>query len=100
MLINISKNAWILLSRKPHELEVICINDGSTDNSRQIIQEYIDIDKRFKVIDKPNSGYGASMNQGLKAATGEYIAILESDDFFQPTALQDLYLQHPPIMLM
>ena len=80
-----------LISQTFTNFEVICINDGSTDNSRQIIQEYIDIDKRFKVIDKPNSGYGASMNQGLKAATGEYIAILESDDFFQPTALQDLY---------
>lgn len=80
-----------IVSQTFTNFEVICINDGSTDNSRQIIQEYIDIDKRFKVIDKSNSGYGASMNQGLKAAIGEYIAILESDDFFQPTALQDLY---------
>lgn len=46
--------------------EVICINDGSTDGSRQIIQEYLDKDERFTVIDKPNSGYGSSMNQGLK----------------------------------
>ena len=68
--------------------EVVCINDGSTDSSRQIIQEYLDADARFRVIDKPNSGYGASMNRGLVEATGKYIAILEPDDFFEPNALE------------
>lgn len=68
--------------------EAICINDGSTDGSRAIIQRYMDADKRFRVIDKPNSGYGASMNMGLANAVGEYIAILESDDFFEPNALE------------
>lgn len=69
------------------DFEAICINDGSTDGSRAIIQRYMDADKRFRVIDKPNSGYGASMNMGLANAVGEYIAILESDDFFEPNAL-------------
>lgn len=72
------------------DIEVICIDDGSTDNSRAIIEEYLD-DPRFRVIDKSNSGYGASMNQGLDAATGEYIGILESDDFFDKDALEVLY---------
>ena len=70
------------------DFEAICINDGSTDGSRAIIQRYMDADKRFRVIDKPNSGYGASMNMGLANAVGEYIAILESDDFFEPNALE------------
>jgi len=73
------------------DFEAICINDGSTDGSREIIQDYLDRDRRFRVIDKANSGYGASMNQGLAAAKGEYIAILESDDYFVSDALEILY---------
>lgn len=72
------------------DFEVICINDGSTDDSRSIIQRFLDADVRFSVIDKGNSGYGASMNRGLAAARGEYVAILESDDFFEPNALERL----------
>lgn len=73
------------------DIEIICINDGSTDSSRQIIQEFLDADPRFRVIDKPNSGYGASMNMGLDACRGEYVGILESDDFLDAEALQAMY---------
>lgn len=73
------------------DFEVLCINDGSTDGSHEIIQRYCDADKRFRCIDKPNSGYGASMNRGLREARGTWIAILESDDMFVPEALQLLY---------
>lgn len=69
-------------------IEVICINDGSTDSSLAIINEYVAADDRFKVIDKPNSGYGDSMNKGIEAASGKYIAILESDDFMELDALE------------
>lgn len=72
------------------DFEAICINDGSTDGTPDIIRSYMEHDSRFKMIDKPNSGYGASMNQGLEAATGEYIAILESDDFMEPDTLSSL----------
>lgn len=73
------------------DAEFICINDGSTDGSRDIIQRYLDSDSRFRLIDKENSGYGASMNRGLDEARGEYIAILESDDFMIPEGLNKLY---------
>ena len=69
-------------------IEIICINDGSTDLSPAIIREYMERDARFVMIDKANSGYGDSMNRGLDQARGEYVGILESDDFMAPDALR------------
>ncbi|QWT17568.1 glycosyltransferase [Collinsella sp. zg1085] len=76
-----------ILAQSYGDYEAICINDGSTDGSRAIVQRYLDADIRFRVIDKENSGYGASMNLGLAAARGEFVTILEADDFYEPDAL-------------
>ena len=73
------------------DIEIICVNDGSTDNSLQIIQEYAAKDDRIKVIDKPNSGYGHSMNIGLDNATGEYLGIVEPDDYVELNMYETLY---------
>lgn len=73
------------------EIEFILLNDGSTDDSPKIIQNFAKGDSRFVVINKDNSGYGDSMNQGLAKAKGEYIGILESDDFAEPDMFEKLY---------
>ena len=73
------------------DIEIICINDGSTDNSPKIIKEFAAKDGRIKVIDKQNTGYGHSMNCGLKMAQGEYIGIIESDDFTELNMFEVLY---------
>lgn len=73
------------------DIEIICINDGSTDGTLNVIKKYAKADKRFVVIDKENEGYGKTMNRGLDAATGEYVAIVESDDWIEPHAFETLY---------
>ena len=80
-----------VMSQTMEELQIICINDGSKDNSLGIIQQYAEKDPRILVIDKPNSGYGDSMNVGLGAVTGEYVGIVESDDFIDKSMFKELY---------
>ena len=80
-----------LLNQTLDDIEFICINDGSTDNSLEILKEYAEKDSRIVVVDKPNGGYGQSMNIGLSKARGEYIGIVESDDFVEPEMFESLY---------
>ena len=69
-----------ILKQDVQDMEVICVNDGSTDSSLSIINDFAQKDSRIKIIDKPNSGYGDSLNKGIEAACGDYIGIVESDD--------------------
>jgi len=72
-------------------LEVICIDDGSKDSTGSIIDEFVAKDQRFKVIHKPNSGYGDSMNKGLDMCSGDYVGIIESDDWIEPDMFETLF---------
>ena len=73
------------------DMEFICINDGSKDSSLEILKRYAEHDNRIVIIDKENGGYGKAMNIGLERATGEYIGILEPDDFVPLHMYEDLY---------
>ena len=71
------------------DIEIICVNDGSTDGSGAILQEYAKKDTRITCINQSNGGYGSAMNTGFKQVTGQYIGIVEPDDFINP----DMYLK-------
>lgn len=73
------------------DIEIICIDDGSTDASGVIADGFAAKDNRIRVIHKENTGYGHSMNVGLDAACGEYIGIVESDDWIPAQMMQTLY---------
>ncbi|WP_323735643.1 glycosyltransferase [Methanosphaera sp. ISO3-F5] len=80
-----------VISQSLKEIEIICVNDGSTDNSLNILLDYAARDDRVKIIDKDNAGYGHTMNIGMDMASGEYIVIVESDDWILQDMFKTLY---------
>lgn len=80
-----------ILGQTQESMEVICINDGSSENSMEVIEQSASSDPRVVILDKDNSGYGDSLNQGLERAKGEYVGIIESDDFVDKAMFQKLF---------
>lgn len=80
-----------ILAQTLEDIEIILIDDGGRDNCPQIIDEYAHKDKRIKAFHKPNGGYGNTCNYGIDRATGEYIAIVEPDDYIESNMYEDLY---------
>jgi len=73
------------------DIEIICINDGSTDDSLNILLEYANFDKRIKIINQSNFGVSHARNQGIETAQGEYISFVDSDDWVDTNYFENLY---------
>ena len=77
-----------VLAQTYPDWEAICVNDGSTDNSLSILNEYADKDKRFKITNQSNKGLSAARNRAMQIVKGEYILFLDSDDWLEQDALK------------
>lgn len=73
------------------DIEIICVDAGSTDGTWEILTEYAQTDSRIKLLQSAKKSYGCQMNMGLRAAAGEYIGIVETDDYILPEMYEELY---------
>ncbi|MBR2240053.1 MAG: glycosyltransferase family 2 protein [Bacilli bacterium] len=80
-----------IISQTLKDIEIICVDDGSTDNSLNILKEYAAKDKRITIITQKNLYAGTARNAGLKIAKSDYIMFLDSDDFFELNMLENMY---------
>ena len=80
-----------VINQRLRELEILVVNDGSTDNSLQILEEFAGKDARIKIINQKNQGPSVARNTGLECATGEYVTFLDSDDWFDPIMCYNMY---------
>ncbi len=80
-----------ILAQTYHDLEGILVDDGSTDQSPGLCDEYLRKDERIRVIHKSNGGLSDARNVGIDVASGEYIGFIDSDDYIVPDMYQKLY---------
>ena len=80
-----------VLNQTFKDIELVCVNDGSKDNSLEMLNNFAKKDSRVKVIDKPNGGCGSARNMSLDNATGEYVYFFDPDDYVLPDAFEKLY---------
>jgi glycosyltransferase involved in cell wall biosynthesis len=80
-----------VINQTLREIEIICVNDGSTDSSSEILEQYANRDTRIKIINQVNSGLSVARNRGLDEAAGEYIQFVDSDDYITLETCQKLY---------
>lgn len=88
----LSSNLDSVLSQTLQEIEVICVDDGSSDRTPEILKQYSSKDSRIRILTQGNQGVGSARNNGMKAAVGKYIAFLDPDDYYPDArVLNDLY---------
>ena len=80
-----------IINQTLKEIEIICVDDGSTDKSLEILKEYAKKDKRIIILQQQNQYAGVARNTGLKIAKGKYLSFLDSDDFFELNMLEEMY---------
>lgn len=81
-----------LVRQTLRDIEILLIDDGSTDQSGRICDKYMLLDERVRTVHKKNAGQGLARNDGIKLAQGEYICFLDSDDYLEKNACEDLYI--------
>ena len=82
-----------LLSQTLQEMEIICVDDGSSDSSPEILKKFQERDGRVRILTQENQYAGVARNNGMREARGEYLLFLDADDFFEETLLEKTYLQ-------
>lgn len=80
-----------LIAQTLTQIEIVCVNDGSTDNSLEILKEYAAKDSRIVIVDKPNGGLPSARNAGIEVARGEYVGFVDSDDYVDVNMFKRLY---------
>lgn len=80
-----------LLNQDISALQFVLVDDGSTDNSLQLVNSFASEDERFLIISQPNKGQGAARNEGIRHAIGKYLLFVDSDDYLEPMTLKRMY---------
>lgn len=89
-----------LIAQDYPDWEAICVNDGSSDGSASVLAAYAEQDQRIRIISQKNAGVSAARNNGLRAASGDYVTFVDADDALYPralTAMEDIFRQYPNV---